>query len=97
MVPGSLSTAQLMFVPLSQPLQNYAYDCSIFGSWHICLTVCFPAGKEYYVKDPASDLCLLTCTSPLSKLMTLVDEHEIISDNLLCFQDTSWISDFLRT
>ena len=48
------------------------------------------------MKDPSSDLCLPTCTS-LSKLMTLVDEHEIISDNLLCFQDTSWISDFLRT
>lgn len=40
MVPGSLSIAQLMFVSLSQPLQSYAYDCSIFGSWHIGFTAC---------------------------------------------------------
>lgn len=48
------------------------------------------------MKNLSSDLCLPTCTSPLFKPVTLVGEHEIISDNLLCFQDILWISDFLR-
>lgn len=35
------------------------------------------------MKNPSSDLCLSTCASPLFKPIILVDEHEIISDNLL--------------
>lgn len=72
--------AQLMFVLLSQSLQNYSSDCGIFGSWHVGLTSCLllAGGRVTRGTLHLSFACLLS-PSPLLEPMTLVDEHENIS------------------